>query len=308
MDARELADVERQAVEIAWAGGRMLLARFHQPLEVKWKGKNAGDDPVTDADHQVESYIREELARRFPTHALVGEEGSGEGSKAAPCTWVVDPLDGTTNFLNGLPAFACSLGLLEHGRPVAGAVFIPWPTTEGGMVVHARAGGGAWADGRRLELTGETPLPGRLVVLARGPFRMREPFRRGPGERRSVGSTAYELAVTALGVYRYVLFGAPKVWDVAAGVLLVSEAGGRVMTLRARRGPWAPLGAFTREDAAKADGAPMPGQEELRKWASPVLAGTPNAVELAVQGITPYHPMIPGAVRALRRALGLRRT
>lgn len=305
MDATILSDVERQAVEMAWEAGRLLLARFHQPLDVHWKGKQPGDDPVTNADKQVEAFIRGEVARRFPGHAIVGEEGAGEGSEAAPLTWVVDPLDGTTNFLNGLPAFACSLGLLEQGRPVAAAIFLPWPSPQGGLVVHARAGGGAWVGERRLAISGDVPLRGRLVVLPRGPFRLRGPLRKGPGERRSVGSTAYELAATALGIYRYVLFSSPKSWDVAAGVLIVTEAGGAVMTTRRGAGPWVPFEGFAREVAAPPNSANTtspPGQDDLRKWGRPILAGVPEAVKQASSGLVPHRPVLLSFLRQLRRS------
>lgn len=300
------ADVERQAADIAWESGRMLLARFHQPLDIKWKGKRPGDDPVTDADHQVEAFIRAEIGRRFPGHAMVGEEGSGEGSEAAPYTWVVDPLDGTTNFLNGLPAFACSLALLDRGRPVVGVVFLPWPEPEGGIIVRAREGGGAWLNDRRLSLTGDVPLRGRLVVLPRGTFRLRGALRQGPGERRSVGSTAYELAATALGVYRYVLFSSPKSWDVAAGVLIVRESGGAVMTLRSGSRSWVPFVDFLADPPPTAGpgAATPPGQEHLRRWTRPILAGVPSAVAQASRGLVPHRPLLPRLAQRVRRALG----
>jgi myo-inositol-1(or 4)-monophosphatase len=307
MDAGELADFERQAAEIAAQAGRTLLPRLSQRQKVEWKGKKEGHDPVTDADREVEAYVRDELARRFPSHAIVGEEGAGEGSEPNPLTWVVDPLDGTTNFLNGLPAFACSLALLERGRPVVGAIFIPWPAAEGGLVLRARAGGGAWVGDRRLSLSGDPPSPGELVVVPRGPFRIRSRRGRSPAEPRSVGSIAYELAATALGVYRFVLFSSPKVWDVAAGILLVEEAGGRVVTLPRDTRSWAPFDFFAADPQLPATGEPaLPGQEAFRGWAQPVLAGTAPAVERAASAIVPYHPLLMRLFRLIGRLIRLR--
>jgi myo-inositol-1(or 4)-monophosphatase len=305
MDEDELAAVERQAVEIAWGAGRILLSRFRQPLKVDWKGKREGDDPVTDADNEVETFVREELTRHFPSHGLVGEEGAGAGSEPATYTWVVDPLDGTTNFLNGLPAFACSIALLERGVPVVAATFVPWPAADGAIVLHARSGGGSWAGDEALTLPNEPLPPGGLIVLPRGPYRLGASLSRRPADRRSVGSIAYELAATALRTYRFVVFSSPRVWDVAAGALLVKEAGGAVMTLPEGGGPWRTLAAFAAPERSSADGskAGIPGQEELRSWTRPLLAGTAPAVEEAAAGIVPYHPLLPRAVRMVRRAL-----
>jgi len=272
----DLQEIERQAVELAWEVGDILLGHFHGgPLHVEYKGKNQGDDPVTEADHHAETFLKEELARRFPDHAIVGEEGAGEGSDAAPLTWVVDPLDGTTNFLNGLPLFASSIGLVEDGVPIVAAVFIPWPVGGRGRVLHARMGGGAWEGDRRLRVAeGASPVAGRVVVLPTfrtGPFRAQRSLLEKPGERRSVGSIAYELALVADGKYQYAMFARPKSWDVAAGILLVQEAEGWVITRsRAQRG-WHPFTTF----ASGRDDGP-PGQKLLRDWANVVVAGNPD--------------------------------
>lgn len=304
MEAQELKEIEQQAAEVAWGAGRLLLGRFQQPMTVEWKGKRAGRDPVTDVDRQVESYIAEELTKRFPSHAIVGEEGAGKGSAAAPCTWVVDALDGTTNFFNGLPAFACSIGLLEHGAPVAAVVFVPWPVAEGGMVLHASKGGGTWAGTERLTLQQDATLAGRLVVLPRGAFRLRGESRRAGVERRSVGSIAYELAATALGIYQYVLFASPRIWDVGAGALLVREAGGAVMTYQGGKA-WTASDALAERKSDAKDAVPGAlGQDELREWSRPVLAGSRSAVERVAHDITPYRPLLPALARLLRGAAG----
>ena len=277
LDEQALQEVEREAVALAWSTGRILLDHFQGPLHVEYKGKAQGDDPVTEADRRAESYLKEELARRFPDHAFVGEEGSGEGSEAAPLTWVVDPLDGTTNFLNRLSSFACSIALLEEGVPVVAAVFMPWPTQGLGRVFHGRRGGGAWNDETRLEVApGDSPIPGRVVVvpgMVAGPFRAHATLRKRPGERRSLGSTATELALVAHGTYQYAIFAAPRIWDVAAGVLLVQEAQGQVLTREPGRSGWRPLTSLTTDASAA-----VPGQEALRSWRRPVLAGNPAMV------------------------------
>lgn len=277
LDAQALREIEEQTVELAWRAGAVLLEHFQTPLHVEYKGRRAGSAPVTEADRRVEALVQNELARRFPDHAVVGEEGAGAGSDAAALTWAVDPLDGTTNFLNGLPVFASSIGLLEDGKPVVGAVFLPWPGRVGGRVLHARRDGGAWEGDVPLRVApGESPAPGRAVVLPwsrSGRYQPQGALRQTPGERRSLYSFAYEIALAAEGTYQYALFPTPHIWDVAAGVVLVREAGGEVLTTQRGGSDWRPFTAVESGDA----GGP-PGQEALRSWLDPILVGNPDMV------------------------------
>ena len=277
LDGQALREIEEQTVDLAWRAGAVLLDHFQTPLHVEYKGKREGSAPVTEVDRRVEEFLHEELARRFPEHAVVGEEGAGAGSHAATLTWAIDPLDGTMNFLNGLPIFASSIGLMEEGRPVVGAVFLPWPGRAPGRVLHARRDGGAWEGDVPLRVApGESPAPGRAVVLPwsrSGRYQPQGALRSNPGERRSVYSSAYEIALAADGTFQYALFATPHIWDVAAGVVLVREAGGEVLT-RQRGGPgWRPFLAVESDDA---DGPP--GQEALRSWVEPILVGNPDMV------------------------------
>ena len=277
LDGDALREIEEQTVDLAWRAGAVLLEHFQTPLHVEYKGKRAGSAPVTEADRRVEEFLQEELSRRFPEHAVVGEEGAGQGSAAAALTWALDPLDGTMNFLNGLPVYASSIGLMEEGRPVVGAVFLPWPGRVGGRVLHARRDGGAWEGDIPLRVApGESPAPGRAVVLPRsntGRYQPQGALQRTPGERRSLYSTAYEIALAADGTYQYALFPTPHIWDVAAGMVLVREAGGDVLTRQRGRADWRP---FLAVQSGAADGPP--GQEALRAWVEPILVGNPDMV------------------------------
>ena len=290
----ELGEIEGEATVLAEQAGRLLLDRFRRPLTIEYKGDQAGKNPVTDADRAAELFLVEELGRRYPGHAVVGEEGTDNGVQESPLSWVIDPLDGTTNYLNGLPLFACSIALVEEGVPVVAAVFIPWPTESRGRVFHGSKDGGAWVDETRLQVTPEEqPVPGRVAVLSGvfgGWFKLRESLRRSPGERRSVGSIAYELALVADGTYQYALFGSPHSWDVAAGVLLAQEAGGVVQTRRPGRGGWTPFERFAGPTGA------FPDATVLREWVAPILAGNRAMVQFVGDGIA--------VRRNLRRSLG----
>ena len=134
--AREL---EETAVSLARGGG---ASHFGRQISVEYKDEHQRD-PVTAVDKAVQEYLIKEIAARFPDHGILGEEDADDSESPAPdFLRVLDPLDGTTNFINGLPVYACSVGLLYRGRPLAGALYVPWPKPGGGFILHCRKGGG----------------------------------------------------------------------------------------------------------------------------------------------------------------------
>ena len=160
---------------------------------------------------------------------------------------------------------------------MVGAVFLPWPGRAPGRVLHARRDGGAWEGEVPLRVApGESPAPGRAVVLPwsrSGRYQPQGALRSNPGERRSVYSSAYEIALAADGTFQYALFATPHIWDVAAGVVLVREAGGEVLTRQRSGAGWRP---FLDVESDDTDGPP--GQEALRSWVEPILVGNPDMV------------------------------
>ncbi len=297
-----LKEAEDCAVRLVREAGGLLMERFQRPMAIEYKDKEGWRDPVTEADRTAETFLSNELAARFPEHGFVGEEGEGRAAGEGGLTWVVDPLDGTTNFANGLPSFCCSIGLLEHGEPVVGAIFLPWPDTPGGRVFHARRGGGAWEGEDRLQVApGEKPVAGRVTVrggFIPGRFRPSKELLKNAGQQRSVGSTAYELALTADGTYQFTLHGAPHSWDVAAGIVLVQEAGGTVLS-RGRQG-WGPLTSFL-SDTANGDAT-----KQLRDWRQTVLCGNADMVRFVQEGLLPL-PLSTRVVRGAKQALRSRK-
>ena len=181
LDNTQVREIERHAVELARGAGEILAGHFGKRIEVEFKDDKQRD-PVTAADKTTQAYLAAEIARRFPEHGVLGEEATEEEKQseepARDILWVLDPLDGTTNFLNGLPVFASSIGVIHRGRPVAAALFIPWPAEGGGIVLHCHKGGGCYADDEQVNvLETEQPIPNRLIGLP-GYFRRRQPLRR----------------------------------------------------------------------------------------------------------------------------------
>ena len=296
LDGAQILEIEQHAVELARGAGEILSGYFGRRIDVEFKDDKQRD-PVTAADKATQAYLAAEITRRFPDHGILGEEATKEEQEseelARDTLWVLDPLDGTTNFLNGLPVFASSIGVIHRGRPVAAALYVPWPTDGGGFVLHCRRGGGTrispLAAGHRVDgepvkvLETEQPIPNRLIGLP-GYFGVAQRFTGDlagkAGEPRTTGSIAYELAMTARGVMQYGIFGAPRMWDMAGGALAVQEAGGTVMTRFKGERRWHPIDSFVPSWDEK-----TPTMKELRAWVAPLVAGNHNLAPLIANNV-----------------------
>jgi len=217
---------------VARAGAEPLIHHWRrlEPGQVIEKARN---DLVSDADRAAEAAILDEVARRFPDHRVLSEESGWRGPPGTGPTWIVDPLDGTTNFVHGVPHFAVSIGVVVDGRVDAAVILDPIK----GDLFRAARGHGAWWNETPCRVSRQLALEGAL--LATGfPFRalalldpylaiFRDVFRRCQGIRR-LGSAALDLAYTACGIFDGFFEFELQPWDVAAGSLLVEEAGGLV--------------------------------------------------------------------------------
>jgi myo-inositol-1(or 4)-monophosphatase len=221
------------AVDAARAGAEVLGRYFGSALEVGLKGEN---DFVTRADRESEAAVAALIRRRFPGHHLLGEEGGAHGGGSGDVQWLIDPLDGTTNFLHGLPIFAVSIACRRGAELVAGVVLDP----VGRNLFTATRGGGAFWNGRRLAASSRPGL--QAALLATGyPFRARSALPlyleifsaifQHTGAIRRCGSAALDLAHTAAGVYDGFFEFRLSPWDIGAGALLVLEAGGAISDL-----------------------------------------------------------------------------
>ena len=286
-DAALALEIEQHAVVIARGAGRILAENFGRQIAVEFKDEHERD-PVTAADKAAQDYLAAEITKRFPEHGILGEEGTKEEKEseelAKDILWVLDPLDGTTNFMNGLPVFASSIGVLYRGWPMAAAVYIPWPNSEGGFVLHCRKGGGCFADDEPVAVyDSEEPVPSRLIGVP-GYFGVGQGFTGKlagkAGEVRTTGSIAYELAMTARGVMQYAMFGAPRLWDMAAGALAVVEAGGTVMTRFRGEKRW-----HTMECLVPSWEEKTPTMKELRGWMAPLVAGNQKVAPMIAENV-----------------------
>jgi len=217
------------AREAAEAAGRLLRRGLDEAKEIGYKG---AVDLVTNFDGLAQELIVGRISSAYPRHAFLAEEGLRPGGPAE-FLWVIDPLDGTTNFAHRLPVFAVSIGLVHRGEPVMGVVFDPVRQD----MFTAVAGGGAFLGGRRIRVSDVSDLD-RSLLATGFPYDIRESpvnnldhfqnFCLRAQAVRRCGSAALDLCYLACGRFDGFWELKLKPWDVAAGALIVTEAGGRV--------------------------------------------------------------------------------
>ncbi len=231
---REIIDLVDVAVAAAGRAAAF-LRQTQPPAPEDWTEKSRHDF-VTDTDRGAEAIIAETLTQRIPGSIVVGEELSPAAARGGDVVWLVDPLDGTTNYLHGYPQYAVSIGAMVRGALGVGVIH----DVTRDLVYRAAKGHGAWLGERRLAVS--TVAEPRLALVGTGfPFKRLDGLERyirqftavmsGSSGIRRAGSAALDLADVAAGRFDafWELSLAP--WDVAAGVVLIREAGGVVTTL-----------------------------------------------------------------------------
>ncbi|MBV8740350.1 MAG: inositol monophosphatase [Sinobacteraceae bacterium] len=248
-----LHSIAALATELAQWAGTQITAAYGKKLAVTLKpdrrGTPHGASPVSALDVRVETAIRRRVRSAHPAHALIGEELAAQ-SGADEFTWIIDPLDGTTNYLNGLPLFACSIGVVWQGLPIVGAIWCSSTHRFGPGVYHAHHGDRLRLDGRAVR-----PRPsGQWRSLACQPGA--QPLA-ADAEPRVLGCAAVELAYVAAGLMSIAYIPGPRIWDVAGGLMLLEAAGARV----GRAGDPPDTMLYLPQSAA-----------DLARWSEPLLA------------------------------------
>jgi myo-inositol-1(or 4)-monophosphatase len=268
-----LKEIEEVAVELAALAGTEISRTFGKILSVRYKSKTEGGeislrDPVSEVDGRIEKLIRDRIYERFPDHDIIGEEMKDKLG-AHEFLWAVDPIDGTTNFINGFPVFAASIGVLHNGCPVVGALWCSVSHALRTGVYHAREGGKLYFDHEevtpRLNPAVRRQLAGVPVATASSEREW---------ETRKTGSAAVECALVAAGLMQAARFASPNLWDVAGGLALVRAAKRDVRHWR--DGKWIAMREFTPMRG-------LDGIEDLRHWHGSLVIGTPDAVKQMCQ-------------------------
>jgi myo-inositol-1(or 4)-monophosphatase len=264
-DPATLEALHQATVELARIGGAEITHALGRSLAVRYKTDRPDEhilrDPVSDADEKVEQMIRAHVERHFPDHAVLGEEMGADTAADRDFVWAIDPIDGTSNFVNGFPLFACSIGVLYRGRPVVGAVWCATTHALRAGVYHARIGVPVHFDEDVVDRHANHGVR-RLLVGEPDPIRGEA----AAWEGRKTGSAAIECAFVAAGLLRAARFSRPHVWDVGGGVALVLAAGHEVR--QRGGGGWRALDSFGK------------AMTELQAWRGDLAIGEPHALNL----------------------------
>jgi len=218
------------AIEAAKKAGTFL--RESKDKELKIERKSSSIDLVTQIDTEAEKIIVDNIRKKYPDHTILGEEG-GESSTASAFRWIIDPLDGTVNFTHGLPIYCVSIGVEHNGAMIAGVVYDP----NNDELYTAERGKGAYLNGNRIYVSDTGKLI-ESVLITGFPYDIHEnpdhaierfiDFLTQAQAIRRLGSAAIDLCYVAAGRADGFWEVFLKPWDIAAGILLVEEAGGKV--------------------------------------------------------------------------------
>lgn len=234
-----MASMVDSVSEFARAAGDLAMRHWRSGLACEAKGGNAKDH-VTAADREVEAFLVGEIHRRFPGHRILGEEGGYQGAASSDYLWVIDPIDGTTSFARGQRLFSVSIGVCYRGEAIVGVVNAPAV----GELYAAERGAGAWMNGtERLRVSAAQDLSEALVStgfaclranLAENNLAIFSRVLPRVVDVRRTGSAAFDLCQVAAGRTDAFWELALQDYDVAAGAVVVAEAGGLVTDFAGR--------------------------------------------------------------------------
>ena len=216
------------AKDAAIEAGELILKYYKADYEVKDKGYQ---NPVTTADHASDSRLKEILTQSYPDYGWLSEETVDSKERLnKDRVWVVDPLDGTKEFIEGVPHFVISIALVEYGEPILGVLYNP-VTTE---IFSAAKGLGAKLNGKSIRCSSKINVSDMIILNSRSETKrgLWLPYQNQFLEMKAIGSVAYKLGLTAAG--RADIFASlrPKnEWDICAGNCIINEAGGTLINL-----------------------------------------------------------------------------
>ena len=217
-------------ISISKTAGELIRSKFRSNFKIQFKSNET--DLVTEVDKASEKIITDFIKEKYPDHSILAEE-SGETKKSSEYRWVIDPIDGTTNFAHGLPIFSVSIGVQKNGETLYGVVYDVMQD----IIYSAEKGKGAFANDTKIHVTDNDILRRSVLVtgfpynIAENPDNAMEIFasltRAARGIRR-LGSAAIDMCYVASGIFDGFWEVSLKPWDMCAGMLIVEEAGGKI--------------------------------------------------------------------------------
>lgn len=265
-----LAELETFATNLVKDAGTLLVKQWGGNLKVQYKGKR-NSDPVSDADMQSHTFLTNQIETRYPKHNILSEENLNSEMTDSDFMWVIDPLDGTINYINKYPCFGVSIGILFQGIPIVGAIFVKSPETSEEQILHARIGGGTFLNGNHVEI----PITSSLCEIKllglpqsfQSQYEIEPSLEKKFGNVRVTGSIVYELAQVALGIFQCAVFNQAKIWDIAGSCVIITEAGGDMFVQPKRSTEWHSFESFFQANRG------LPKNNDIKRWSASILVG-----------------------------------
>ncbi len=221
----------KSAIDTAREAGSIIMQYYKSKYEIRDKSYH---NPVTTADHAADKYLRETLTKAYPEYGWLSEETVDTKERLSHSrTWVVDPLDGTKEFIEGVPHFVVSIALVENGEPVIGVLYNP----ASDELFTGVKGESAFLNGERLNCSTKKEFKDMVILNSRSETRngLWEPYSTDFKEQRAIGSVAYKLGLTSAAKADIFASLRPKnEWDICAGHCILREAGGEMVTLKGK--------------------------------------------------------------------------
>jgi len=285
MNKSLMNNLKNALIEAANSAGDFVINNFEGNFDVFNKGNIDGEDLVTSIDKKSQKIVFDIMMKHFPEHVLLGEEESSYNSKKAKdWLWIVDPIDGTTNYVNKLPIFAISIAILYKGRPVASSITIPSNKNKK-TTMFAIKDQGTWINDQQIIINKDLHKP-KKGILSGNPKWIRKKFildnklNENLGEIRNLGSTCYELFLVANNQMQYAISGYAHSWDFAAGILLIIEAGGSVMIYSDKKNKFINFDGWS-DGYSNDEGT----YKSIQNWKGLILSGNKNIVNYISKNI-----------------------
>jgi len=276
-------EYKKFCILLAEEAGKFVMDYFGKDFEVSSKDRK--NNLVTEVDKGCQNLIKNRISERFPEHNIIGEEDEPYlVENISEFVWVIDPIDGTTNFANGLPNFSISIGLLKNSEPIAGAIWVPWPNKNNCLIFSTAKNEGSWIDNAKISINKSQFSLGGGAISSYSSFspifgnidRKINPMnKRLRGDKRVIGSVAYEMAMITKGSIGFSLLGPAFIWDFGAGLLLIKEAGGVVMELNNNYEPISEFESFVKNYHQDKE-----SYMKLKNWNGKFIAGHSNIMKL----------------------------
>ena len=261
------------------------LIKKSENIDYKIKDKNqiTGDNPVTEIDLKTQNLITSRINRKFPKHAILGEEGESKKVVKADYLWIIDPIDGTKNFINALPLYSVSIAVMFKGNIVAGGIGLPWKNN---FIISAYEGSGLQSSSPKKYLAKNCKPSAGLITFAptyfQRSYRIKTNFLKFSGEIRNLGSTAAELALVANGNAQLALSGYAFIWDFAAAWILVKESNKKIFFGNMNDNKWQDINPWK-----KYFNNGLYELEKLKNWRGKFMACQRDHSEFLLNNIKP---------------------